>query len=560
MTDRAWWKEAVVYQIYPRSFMDSNGDGIGDIQGIIGKLDYLETLGVDVVWLSPVYRSPNDDNGYDIADYQDINPEFGTLADWDELVAGLHARGMKIVMDLVVNHTSDEHPWFQDARSSKNSPYRDWYVWRDGKGNQEPNNWASFFGGSAWQFNPATSDYYLRLFSTKQPDLNWENPAVRQAVYAMMHWWVKRGVDGFRMDVINALSKVTSFPDAPNPEGAPFVFAPQYFMQGPRILEFYAEMKREVLSHYDLFTVGEAALTTTEDAVRMVDAKTGAMNMVFTFEHTDIDMVKHSFATKWHRAPFDLDTLKAIETRWQVAMEGRGWNSLYLNNHDQPRAVSRFGDPVNYPYETATMLATFLHLLQGTPYIYQGEELGMTNIALDRIEDYRDIESRNGYSELTEVQGFAPAEALAKVQFRSRDNARTPMQWTSGPTAGFTTGTPWLAVNSNSATINVDAQLADAGSVLSYYKRLIALRRTHPIVVYGRYALVEEGDPALYMFTRVLDSERLLVVVNFFGGTPTFAAPDGFDLVAATLLIGNVAEAGAGLMRPYEARVFHWRS
>ena len=417
----AWWKEAVVYQIYPRSFADSDGDGIGDIRGIIDKLDYLQDLGIGAVWLSPVYRSPNDDNGYDISDYRDINPEFGTLADWDEMVAGMHARGIKLVMDLVVNHSSDEHPWFVSARSSKQSPYRDYYVWRDGRDNNEPNNWASFFGGSAWAFNEPTGDYYLHLFSKKQPDLNWENPELRRAVYDMMHWWLQRGVDGFRMDVINALSKVQSFPDAPNPDNAPHVFAPQFFMQGPRLIEFYGEMKREVLSHYDIMTVGEAALGTLEDAVAVTHYETGALNMVFTFEHADVDMEKNSFTTKWHAVPFDLGKFKAIMTRWQTALEETGWNSLYLNNHDQPRAVSRFGDDKALRRETATMLATCLHMMQGTPYVYQGEEIGMTNVAFDFIADYRDIESINGYQELVESQGFAPEIALRKVQFRSRD-------------------------------------------------------------------------------------------------------------------------------------------
>lgn len=554
---KAWWKESVVYQIYPRSFMDSNGDGIGDIPGIISRLDYLQDLGVDVVWLSPVYASPNDDNGYDISDYRDIHPDFGTLADWDRLAAGLHARGMKIVMDLVVNHTSDVHPWFIEARSDRNSPYRDYYIWRAGRDGREPNNWASFFGGSAWEYNPTTDDYYLHLFSRRQPDLNWENPALRRDVYDMMHWWIRRGVDGFRMDVINALSKVQTFPDAPNPEGLPYVFAPQYFMQGPRLLEFLAEMKREVLDHYDLFIVGEAALTTTEDAQAMVHPETGPMNMLITFEHTDIDMVRHSFATKWHRKPFDLAALKAINTRWQTALEGRGWNSLYLNNHDQPRAVSRFGDPDRHHFASATMLATVLHCLQGTPYVYQGEEIGMTNMAFERIEDYRDIESLNAFHELTVNQGFSPQEAMEKIRFRSRDNARTPMQWTAGPHAGFTTGEPWLGINPNHVTINVESERADPGSVLAYYKRLIALRRRHTVMVYGRYALVEPVDPALYVFTRTLGEIRWLVIANVSGSTPSADLPAG----AATLVLSN-SDAGDETgpktitLRPYEVRVY----
>jgi oligo-1,6-glucosidase len=558
----AWWRASVVYQIYPRSFMDSNGDGIGDLRGIIGKLDYLARLGIDIVWLSPIYASPNDDNGYDISDYRDINPEFGTLADFDDLAAGLHARGMKLVMDLVVNHTSDEHAWFRSARASRDSPYRDWYIWRDGKEGAEPNNWASFFGGSAWQYNAATGDYYLHLFSARQPDLNWENPAVRREVYDMMHWWIARGVDGFRMDVINALSKVQDFPDAPNPDGQRYVFAPQYFMNGPRIHEFYAEMKREVIDKYDLFTVGEAALTTVEEALAMVDPASGAMNMVIMFEHTDLDMVRHSFATKWHRKPFDLDGLKRIMTRWQTGMAGRGWNCLYLNNHDQPRAVSRFADPEAFPYESATMLATFLHLLQGTPFVYQGEELGMTNVAFPTIEDYRDIESINGFAELVRNQGFAPAEALAKVQFRSRDNARTPMQWTAGPNAGFTTGTPWLKLNPNHTRINAASQIDDPNSVFHYYARLIRLRRTMPVIVDGSYALIETGAPSVYAYTRDNATDRLLVLANFAGSEATCAVPEGIDLVHSRVLIGNHPAAISSdparlVLRPYEAQVYH---
>ena len=556
-----WWQRCVVYQIYPRSFMDSNGDGIGDLRGIIGKLDYLSALGIDVVWLSPVYPSPNDDNGYDISNYRDINPEFGTLADWDELVAALHDRGIRIVMDLVVNHTSDEHPWFQSARASRDSPYRDWYIWRDGRAGGEPSNWASFFGGSAWQYNAATDDYYLHLFSKKQPDLNWENPAVRREVHDMMHWWIARGVDGFRMDVINALSKVQSFPDAPEVAGQRYVFAPQFFMQGPRIQEFYAEMKREVLGKYDLLTVGEAALTTMADAVAMVDRQTGAMNMVFTFEHTDIDIATHSFATKWHRKPFDLAALKAIKSRWQTAMHGKGWNSLYFNNHDQPRAISRFGDPVHYHFESATMLATVLHLLQGTPYVYQGEELGMTNVAFDSIDDYRDIESINGFHELVANQGFSAAAALQKIHFRSRDNARTPMQWTAGRNAGFTTGEPWLKVNPNHTNINAAAALADPHSIFQYYARLIRLRQAHPVIIDGRYELVEAASPWIFAYTRTNDAARLLVLANFAGTVEEIAGSDARPPAGATLLIGNYpAMAGDDThhraLRPFEASVY----
>jgi oligo-1,6-glucosidase len=550
--NRAWWKEAVVYQIYPRSFMDSNGDGIGDLRGIISKLDYLQMLGVDVVWLSPVYRSPNDDNGYDISDYQEIAPEFGTLEDWDELAAGLHARGMRIVMDLVVNHTSDEHPWFQDARSSRSSRYRDFYIWREGKDGREPNNWASIFGGSAWEFNSATGDYYLHLFSKKQPDLNWDNSKLQCAVYDMMHWWLKRGVDGFRMDTINLISKVQGLPDAPNPDGRRYVSAPQYFANGPRLLEFLGEMKREVLSKYDIMTVGETPFALTSDAVKLVHAESGYLHMLISFEHVDLDLERKSFATKWHRVPFDPGRLKTVMHRWQAAMDGIGWNCLYFNNHDQPRAVSRFGDDGTFRRESATMLATVLHMHQGTPFVYQGEEI-------DAIEDYRDLESLNGYRELTEDQGFSPEEALRKVQFRSRDNGRTPMQWTAGPNAGFSIGIPWIKVNPNHTSINVEAELADPCSVLHYYRRLIRLRRELPVVVYGRYELVEDTDPAIYAFTRTLGSKRLLIVANFTSENRLLALPPLRD--GAAVAIGNYEQPGQRIaetthLRAYEARVY----
>ena len=411
----AWWKHAVVYQVYPRSFMDSDGDGIGDLRGIIAKLDYLQDLGVDVVWLSPVCRSPNDDNGYDISDYQDIDPLFGTLADWDELAAGLHARGMKIVMDLVVNHSSDKHPWFVSARASKESPYRDFYIWRDGRDGGPPSNWAASFGGSAWEWNEPTQDYYLHLFSKKQPDLNWENPKLREAVFEMMNWWVARGVDGFRMDVINSISKVQSFPDAPNPDGLPSVPAPQFYIQGPRLFEFYGEIKRAVLARHDLVTIGEAPLTPIEEAVATVDETTGFLSMVITFDHMDVDIAAHGFAGKWARRPFELARLRAVMSQWQDAMADRGWNCLYFQNHDQPRVVSRFGDDGEFRRESATMLATALHMLQGTPFVYQGEELGMTSAPFATIGDFRDIESLNAYRDLVENQNGVVARRKRSI-------------------------------------------------------------------------------------------------------------------------------------------------
>ncbi len=550
-----WWKESVVYQIYPRSFYDSNGDGIGDLRGIIQKLGYLKNLGVDVVWLSPVYRSPNDDNGYDISDYQDIMLEFGTLADWEELLEGMHRRGIKLVMDLVVNHTSDEHPWFVEARKSKNNPYREYYIWRPGKEGREPNNWGSWFSGSAWQYDPATGEYYLHLFSKKQPDLNWENPKVRQEVFRMMRWWLDKGVDGFRMDVINLISKVPGLPDAPVTTGDRYQDGGIYTTNGPRLLEFLGEMKRDVLSHYDTITVGEAPNVTTQDAIRITNEERGFLNMVFQFEHMDLDGDRKS-SKAWK-----LTDLKKLMTRWQKDLEGRGWNSNYLNNHDQPRQVSRFGQDGQYRVESAKLLGTFLHMLQGTPYIYQGEEIGMTNAAFESIKDYNDIETVNLYHALVEEKGEDPQEVMQSIRIKSRDNARTPMQWSAQPQAGFTTGKPWLKVNPNYPKINVEQALADPNSVFYYYQKLIALRKTTPVMVYGTYDLILPAHEQIYAFTRTLDREKLVVILNFSDQNPVFELPEGISFSSASLLIGNYPPEGAEdlrkfALRPWEARVY----
>jgi oligo-1,6-glucosidase len=554
-----WWKESVVYQIYPRSFKDSNGDGVGDLRGIIQKLDYLKELGVDVVWLSPVYKSPNDDMGYDISDYQDIMDEFGTLADWDELVAGLHARGLKLVMDLVVNHSSDEHPWFVESRSSKDNPKRAWYCWRPGKDGAEPNNWVSFFRGSAWQYDERTGEYYLHLFSVKQPDLNWENPEVRQAVFKMMRWWLDRGVDGFRMDVINILSKVPGLPDAPVMGPGPYHWAGQHYVHGPRLMEFLAEMKQQALAGYDTLTVGECVAVTTDQAAELTDAATGPLNMVFQFEHMDLD--RDPRTRIWH--PWKLTDLKQVMTRWQLALADRGWNSLYFSNHDQPRQVSRFGDDGQYRVESAKLLGTFLHLQQGTPYIYQGEELGMTNFAFPSIDDYKDIAALNLYREAV-ANGLDPAFVLAQLHKQSRDNARTPMQWDTSPNAGFTTGQPWLKVNPNYLQINAEQSLADPNSIFHYYQQLIRLRKANPVVVTGRYALLLEEDEAIYAFTRTSDDDQLLVILNFTAGSPVFALPAGLPAANPELLLANYpvegsADLSALTLRPYEARVYRLR-
>ena len=561
---RPWWKPSVVYQIYPRSFKDSDGDGIGDLRGIMQKLDYLQELGVDVVWLSPVYKSPNDDMGYDISDYQDIMDEFGTLADWDALLEGLHARGIKLVMDLVVNHTSDEHPWFVESRRSKENPHRDYYIWRPGREGREPNNWLSFFGGSAWAYDELTGEYYLHLFSTKQPDLNWEHEQVCHEVYAMMRWWLDRGVDGFRMDVINLLSKAPGLPDAPVATPHRYQWGGQYFTHGPRLLEFLQEMKEQALAPYDTLTVGETPGVTTAQAVELTHPQTGPLNMVFHFEHMGLD-TDPGAPRGWGWRRVALLDLKRVMSRWQQDLEGKGWNSLYLSNHDQPRQVSRFGDDGQYRVESAKLLGTMLHLLQGTPYIYQGEEIGMTNVAFPSIEDYRDIATRNRYREAVEEHGMDREAVMDLVHRRSRDNARTPMQWDASEHAGFTTGTPWIKVNPNYTAINVEQALADPQSIFFYYQQLIRLRKAHPVIVHGRYELILEEDAAIYAFTRTLDADRLLVILNFTAETAAFALPDDLPSAGAELLIANYPVAGLEdirelALRPYEARVYRLRA
>ncbi|MCB9455369.1 MAG: alpha-glucosidase [Anaerolineaceae bacterium] len=559
-TKTSWWKESVVYQIYPRSFYDSNGDGIGDLRGIIQKLDYLKELGVDVVWLSPVYKSPNDDNGYDISDYRDIMDEFGTLADWEELLDGMHQRGIKLVMDLVVNHTSDEHPWFVESRKSKDNPYRDYYIWHPGRDDHEPNNWVSYFSGSAWQYDEVTGEYYLHLFSKKQPDLNWENPKVRAEIYDMMHWWLRKGIDGFRMDVINMISKTPGLPDADVTSRNRYQYGGQHFICGPRLLEFMGEMKREVLSKYDILTVGETPDVTTQNAIDLTNETDGALNMVFQFEHMDIDAAAPG-SSRRSVVPWKLADLKRVMTRWQKDLENQGWNSIYLSNHDQPRTVSRFGNDSTYRVESAKLLATFTHLQQGTPYIYQGDEIGMTNIAFEAIDDYRDIETLNLYHELVAEQEMDAAAVLAILHAKSRDNARTPVQWDDSPHAGFTTGTPWIKVNPNYRAINVQQALADPDSVFYYFQKLIRLRKQYPIFVYGDYNLILDDHPQIYAFTRTMGDEQLLVMLNFTAEEPVFVLPEGVSFNHQELLIANYAadsgtRASEVKLRPYEARVY----
>ncbi len=550
--EKKWWKEAVVYQIYPRSFMDSNGDGIGDLQGIISRLDYLKELGVDVVWLSPVYQSPNDDNGYDISDYQAIMEEFGTMEDFDRMLQGMHERGIKLVMDLVVNHTSDEHPWFVESRSSKDNPYRDYYFWREGKDGKEPNNWASCFSGSAWKYDKTTDMYFLHLFSAKQPDLNWDNPRVRQDVFSMMNWWCEKGIDGFRMDVISMISKKPGLPDGQMFPG--MVYANPGCINGPHVHEYLQEMNREVLSRYDLMTVGECAGVTIEEAKKYASADGKELNMVFQFEHVELDEGKFG---KWTDRRVDLKELKQTMSKWQTQLEGRAWNSLFFGNHDQPRSLSRFGcDAPEYRVDCAKMLATCLHMMQGTPYIYQGEELGMTNCPFDSLDEVRDIESLNAFKELTGMGVITEADMMRYINLRGRDTSRTPMQWDGSRNAGFTAGTPWIKVNPNYTQINAEAEMADRDSVFHYYKKLISLRKREKVIVYGSYRLLEPDSESLYVYTRTLGDEKLLVICNFTENETAYEMPEEF--AGGMVLIGNCRREGLEKeisLAPYEALV-----
>ncbi|WP_349409639.1 alpha-glucosidase [Pseudalkalibacillus sp. SCS-8] len=559
---KQWWKESVVYQIYPRSFNDSNNDGIGDLNGIIEKLDYLKDLGIDVVWLSPVYESPNDDNGYDISNYRAIMDEFGTMEDWDRLLEEMHKRGLKLVMDLVVNHSSDEHAWFVESRKSKDNPYRDYYIWRPGKDGKEPNNWVSFFSGSAWQYDEATDEYYLHLFTKKQPDLNWENPKLREEVYDLMKFWLDKGIDGFRMDVINVISKTPGLPDAEVTTDSKYQWGGEHFVNGPRFMEFMKEMNEKVLDHYDVMTVGETPMVTPEDGVRFTNEEDGICSMLFQFEHMDVDSIPGSHLGKWKINPdWKLTDLKKIMTKWQVSMqEGNGWNSLYLENHDQPRSVSRFGDDGKYHEESAKMLATWLHMMQGTPYVYQGQELGMTNVTFERLEDYKDVEIHNFYRDVVENGNEDPDMIMEAIRAKGRDNARTPMQWNTDTNAGFSNAEPWIKVNPNHTEINAANQVNDPNSVYSYYKQLIQLRKEHEIIVYGDYELILEEDEQIYAYTRTLGDEKLLVITNFSGEKPVFELPASLDGDRPDLLISNYEVRDHNLerltLKPYEARVY----
>ena len=556
--EKDWWKKSVVYQIYPRSFCDSDGDGIGDLNGITGKLDYLMELGADVIWLSPVYESPNDDNGYDISDYQAVMKDFGTMADFDRMLEEIHARGMKLVMDLVVNHTSDEHPWFQESRKGKDNPYRDYYIWKKPKEGKEPNNWGSCFGGPAWEYEESSGEYYLHLFSVKQPDLNWENPQVRREVYRMMNWWLDKGVDGFRMDVISLISKDPDFPDGP--AGITGYAAFNYCANGPRVHEYLQEMRREVLDGRDTITVGECSGVTLEEALKYASCDGKELSMVFQFEHVDLDFDEKG--NKWTDRKCRLTELKEVLSRWQTGLYGRAWNSLFWCNHDQPRVVSRFGnDSPEYREVSAKMLAVCLHMMQGTPYIYQGEELGMTNVPFKGIADFRDLDSINAYWELTGKGIFKEEEMLRFLRYKSRDNARTPMQWDASPNAGFTEGEPWIMVNPNYGEINAADQIGREDSVFSFYKELVKLRKEKPVIVNGEYRLLDPESEDVFVYERSFHEEHLLVVCSFAEKELLWRLPEEMAGQAAKRVIGNYEGQQWGpelMLRPYEASVWEW--
>jgi len=541
--EKKWWKESVVYQIYPRSFNDSNGDGIGDLRGIIEKLDYLKELGIDVIWLSPVYKSPNDDNGYDISDYEDVMDEFGTMEDMDDLIKEGNKRGIKILMDLVVNHTSDEHKWFIEAKKSKDNPYRDYYIWRDPVKGEEPNDLRSTFSGSAWQYDEITGQYYLHLFSKRQPDLNWENEEVRNRIYKMMNFWIDKGIGGFRMDVIDLIGKI---PDE------------KITANGPKLHEYIREMNKKTFGGKDLLTVGETWGCTTEIAKKYSNPDDSELSMVFQFEHILLD--QQPGKEKWDLKPLELLDLKRALSRWQVELEGTGWNSLFWNNHDVPRIVSRWGNDKEYRVESAKMLATLLHGMKGTPYIYQGEELGMTNVRFEELEDYKDIETLNMYNE-RKKQGYTHGEIMLSIYTKGRDNARTPMQWDDSENAGFTNGEPWIKVNPNYKEINAKSQLKDENSIFNYYKELIKIRKSNSVVMHGKYELILEENKEVFAYTRTLENEMLLVICNFTGNETKFVLERKIEFKSKELLISNYSVNENDLidgieLKPYESRIY----
>jgi alpha-glucosidase len=551
---KKWWKESVAYQVYPRSFMDSNGDGIGDIKGVTSKLDYLKDLGIDVIWLSPMFKSPNDDNGYDISDYQDIMDEFGTMEDFNELLKGVHHRGMKIILDLVINHTSDEHPWFIESRSSKDNEKRDWYIWRDGKDGKEPNNWESIFSGSAWKYDEATKQYFMHIFSERQPDLNWENPEVRNALYEMVNWWLDKGIDGFRVDAISHIKKEPGFPDMPNPKNEDYVSCFPYMMNVDGIDEWLTELSNRTFKKYDVMTVGEANGVGLDDADKWVGEENGYFNMIFQFE----------FLNLWDKdaeGRVDVRALKKNLTKWQKGLEGKGWNALFIENHDQPRRVSAWGNDKEYWKESAKMLGALYFLMKGTPYIYQGQEIGMTNVEFPSIEDYNDVGMVNYYK--VEIGKGRPHDEIMEIIWKkSRDNARTPMQWDSSNQGGFTTADKtWLGVNPNYLEINVEAQINDPDSILSFYKKLIQLRKDNPLFVYGTYELLSVNHPKLFVYTRRLGSKKAIVINNFSEEPTRYSIPGSVSYSSSELVLNNYSVKNEKLkkdftLKPYETRVY----
>lgn len=552
-----WWQEAVVYQVYPRSFQDTDNDGIGDLKGILQHLDYVKNLGANVIWLNPIYKSPNDDNGYDIADYRDIMQEFGTMADFDKLLEAAHEKGLKIMMDLVVNHTSDENHWFAESRKNKENKYRDYYFWRDPKNSREPNNWKSNFGGSAWQYDPKTEQYYLHIFSKKQPDLNWDNADVRQDVYGVMKFWLDKGVDGFRMDVINLISKQPGLPDDPNADKSTVEDAMGWVANGPKVHDYLREMNQQVLSKYDVITVGETPEAKTEDAIKYTGFDRHELEMVFQFEHMGLDWSKNGLG-KWSTNKVSLPELKEVMSRWQTKLNGKAWNSLYWNNHDQPRVVSRFGnDSEQYRVLSAKMLGLLLHFMQGTPYIYQGEEIGMTNVHFDNIDDYKDLETLNAYHEIVQDKKQVTSDQMmAYIHHSSRDNARTPMQWDATKNAGFTDGTPWIKVNPAYKQINVSEALNDPNSIYYFYKKMNELRKKYDVIVYGDYKLLDPDDTEVYAYIRKLEGKSILVIANFSANKVirkyTYLNTNN------KLLISNYDDDKEDVLRPYEAKVYYF--
>ena len=546
---RNWWKEAVAYQVYPRSFNDSNGDGIGDLPGLIEKLDYLENLGIDVIWLSPMYPSPNDDNGYDISDYKGIMSEFGTMNDFDQLLSSIHQRGMKLILDLVVNHTSDEHPWFIESKSSKTNAKRDWYIWADPKPDgSEPNNWESIFNGSTWEFDESTKQYYFHLFSKKQPDLNWENPDVRQAVFEMMNWWFEKGIDGFRVDAITHIKKNFEAGDLPVPDGKKFAPAFDVDMNQPGIQEWLQEMKDKSLSRYDIMTVGEANGVTPNDAEEWVGEENGKFNMIFQFEHLGL----------WSTGDtkFDVKSYKQVLNRWQKQLENVGWNALFIENHDQPRRVSTWGDDKNYWYESATSHATAYFLQQGTPFIYQGQEIGMTNYPFESIESFNDVAVKTEY-QIVKKEGGDVNQLLDKYKMENRDNARTPMQWNNSINAGFTTGKPWFHVNPNYTEINVKQQLNDKFSILSYYKALIQLKKSDLIYTYGKFNMVDAENKQVFAYTRTFKNNTVLIVANLTNEVSEVNLPFELDISSVDIKLHNyhLNDINLDHIKPYESFV-----